>query len=80
MLDDIQMKKSNSDIPPEEKEKWILDREQEAEAISEHEKVERVIGMDEDEDGEITYYIKCTFSQSLSLAARLTPYRAGTPL
>ena len=61
VLDDIQLKKPDSDIPPEEKEKYILDREQEAEALLEHTKVERVIGVDQDEDGYTTYYVKCMF-------------------
>ena len=66
VLDDIQLKKPDSDIPPEEKEKYILDREQEAEALLEHTKVERVIGVDQDEDGSTTYYVKCMFRENLS--------------
>ena len=57
------MKKSDSDIPPEAKEKYSLDREQEADALLDYTKVERVIAMDEDQDGDITYFVKCMFSQ-----------------
>ncbi|KAI9839979.1 MAG: hypothetical protein M1819_000171 [Sarea resinae] len=45
------------DIPPEEKEKWNLDRERDADAISDYMKVERVIGTRE-EAGETEYFIK----------------------
>lgn len=62
MLDDIQMRKANSNIPLEEKEKYLLDREQDADALLERLKVERVIGMDEDDDGDVTYYVKCLYT------------------
>lgn len=48
------------DIPPEEKEKWNLDRERDADALVDYVKVERVIGMQEDEDGDTEYLVKCT--------------------
>ena len=52
--------KDDKDIPPEEKERWNLDREREADALNDYTKVERVIGMKEDEeDGDTLYYVKC---------------------
>ena len=50
---------NGSDVPPEEKEKWSLDRERDADALVDYMKVERVISMQEDEDGDIEYYVKC---------------------
>jgi chromodomain-helicase-DNA-binding protein 1 len=45
------------DISPEEKEKWILDREQYVDALNDYSKVEKVIGV---RDGEVEteYYVK----------------------
>lgn len=48
-----------TDIPPEEKEKWSLDRERDADALVDYMKVERVISMQETDTGEIEYYVKC---------------------
>lgn len=45
------------DISPEEKEKWILDREQYIDALSDYSKVERVIGVRDGEEG-TEYYVK----------------------
>ncbi|KZF22304.1 putative chromodomain helicase [Xylona heveae TC161] len=45
------------DIPPEEKEKWNLDRERDADAINDYMHVERVIGTREG-DEETEYYVK----------------------
>lgn len=53
------MNQSGSNIPPEEKEKYNLDREQEADALLQHTKVERVIDMGKGDDGNTTYYVKC---------------------
>ncbi|KAI9819916.1 MAG: hypothetical protein M1827_006486 [Pycnora praestabilis] len=47
----------DSDIPPEEKEKWSLDRERDADAINDYMKVERVIGTRDGED-DTEYYVK----------------------
>ena len=58
MLTDIEMK-HGKDVPLEEKEQWLLDREAVTDAQSEHTKIERVIGLDEDEAGETQYFIKC---------------------
>ncbi|KAL9613639.1 MAG: hypothetical protein Q9167_001815 [Letrouitia subvulpina] len=55
--EDIRMKNDN-DIAPEEKEKWFLDREKEADALEEHMKVERVIGTAEDDEGNTNYFVK----------------------
>jgi len=48
---------NNSDIPPEEKEKWNLDRERDADALLDYMQVERVIDTREGEDG-TEYYVK----------------------
>lgn len=48
---------TDSDISPEDKEKWILDREQMLDAIEDYNKVDRVIGNRETEDG-TEYYVK----------------------
>lgn len=58
MQEDILME-HDSDIPLEEKEKWSLDRERDADALVDYMKVERVISMQEDDDGDIEYYVKC---------------------
>ncbi|KAL3480248.1 SNF2 family N-terminal domain-containing protein [Aspergillus californicus] len=38
-------------VPPEDREKWNLDRERDVDAIEDHKNVERVIGMREGDDG-----------------------------
>lgn len=48
-----------TDIPPEEKEKWSLDRERDADALVDYMKVERVISRQDTETGETEYYVKC---------------------
>jgi len=45
------------DIAPEDREKWILDREQYVDALEDYKKVERVIG-DRDGDEGTEYYVK----------------------
>lgn len=45
------------DIPPEDKEKWNLDREQYTDSLDDYKKVERVIGWRESDEGD-EYYIK----------------------
>lgn len=54
-----------TDIPPEEKEKWSLDRERDADALVDYMKVERVISMQEIDTGETEYYVKCTIKKPL---------------
>ncbi|KAI9784544.1 MAG: hypothetical protein M1816_000810 [Peltula sp. TS41687] len=56
VLQDIRMSK-DADVPPEDKEKWNLDREQEAEALEDYMKIERVIGKRDGED-ETEYFVK----------------------
>ena len=56
VLEDIYMSRG-TDIPPEEKEKWMLDRERDSDALLDYTKVERIIGT---RDGieETEYYVK----------------------
>ncbi|KAK6593843.1 SNF2 superfamily protein [Botrytis cinerea] len=56
VIDDIYMTQG-AEIPPEEKEKWMLDRERDADALEDYIKVERVIGSREG-DEETEYFIK----------------------
>lgn len=49
----------DSDIPPEEREKWSLDRERDADALDDYVKVEKIIGTRKDDDSNIEYYVKC---------------------
>ena len=59
------------DVPPEEKEKWSLDRERDADAIVDYMKVERVIGSrDGEEDTE--YYVKCMQATAPTTGSSLT--------
>ncbi|KAJ5091878.1 SNF2-related protein [Penicillium alfredii] len=46
------------DVPPEDREKWNLDRERDVEAIEDYKNVERVIGVREGEDGTTEYLVK----------------------
>lgn len=46
------------DVPPEEKEKYNLDRERDADALVDYMQVERVIGTRESEEG-TEYLVKC---------------------
>ncbi len=48
---------NNPDIPPEEKEKWMLDREQHIDTLEDYKKVERVIGKRDGEEG-LEYFVK----------------------
>ncbi|KAH8663069.1 P-loop containing nucleoside triphosphate hydrolase protein [Tricladium varicosporioides] len=56
VLEDIYMSRGK-DIPPEEKEKWMLDKERDSDALMDYIKVERVIGTREGEE-ETEYYVK----------------------
>lgn len=60
----------DEDIPPEEKEKWNLDRERDADALQDYVIVDRVIGKQKDEEGEIEYLVKCTPPAVEHLGAR----------
>ena len=48
---------NNPNIPPEDKEKWMLDREQHVDTIEDYKKVERVIGKRDVEEG-MEYFVK----------------------
>ena len=65
----------DEDVPPEEKEKWSLDRERDADALHDYRKVERVIDTREDDDGGTQYYIKCKFLLYLLTSLYLTACR-----
>ena len=58
VLEDIRMT-HDEDVPPEEKEKWSLDRERDADALTDYMKVERVINTREGDDGDTEYFVKC---------------------
>lgn len=55
--EDIYMQ-NDDDIPPEEKEKWSMDRERDLDALNDYKKVERVIAVSDDEDGNAIYLVK----------------------
>lgn len=80
VLVDIQMNVSDSNIPPEEKEKYNLDREQEADALLQHTKVERVIDMGKGDDGNTTYYVKCMYPAVLVEFSVLIVVQGGESL
>lgn len=71
VLDDIHVTRGGDDVPLEEREKWMLDRERDSDALLDYIKVERVIGS-RDGDEEIEYYVKwkglyyesCTWEQA----------------
>lgn len=46
-----EMRLNDLDIPPEDREKWNLDREKDVDALEDYKQVERVIGMREGDDG-----------------------------
>ena len=56
--EEIYMSRADN-VPPEDKEKWSLDRERDADALTDYMKVERVIGSREADDGDTEYYVKC---------------------
>ena len=65
--------KNDKDISPEEKERWNLDRERDADALIDYTKVERVIGMKEDEEeGDTMYFVKCKSPQHRIIGTGLT--------
>lgn len=67
------------DIPPEEREKWNLDRERDADALKDYTKVERVIGK-KVEEGDTKYLVKCKLSDHGNGNTILTQNREGTLL
>ncbi|SZE99733.1 unnamed protein product [Blumeria hordei] len=77
VLEDIFMS-SGTEIPPEEKEKWMLDRERDSDALLDYTKVDRVIGSRDVEEGteyfvkwKGLYYESCTW-ESESLISELS--------
>ncbi|OAP54532.1 hypothetical protein AYL99_10980 [Fonsecaea erecta] len=56
LMEDIRIQ-TDPTIAPEDKEKWILDREQYIDALDDYKKVERIIGDREGEEG-TEYYVK----------------------
>lgn len=56
VMEDMYMAQAD-DIPPEEKEKWMLDRERDSDALLDYTKVERVIGTRDGEEG-TEYFVK----------------------
>ncbi|RKF57572.1 Chromodomain helicase hrp3 [Golovinomyces cichoracearum] len=77
VLEDIYMSRG-FDIPPEEKEKWMLDRERDTDALLDYTQVDRVIGS-RDGDDETEYFVKwkglyyesCTW-ESASLVSEIS--------
>lgn len=57
ILEDLRLER-DEDMSPDEKETRLLQRETETGEVEDYTKVERVIGLREDEDGNIEYYIK----------------------
>jgi chromodomain-helicase-DNA-binding protein 1 len=56
VVEDVRLN-NDPDVPPEEKEKWNLDRERDIEAIDDYKKVERIIARRAGEDGP-EYFVK----------------------
>ena len=55
--EDIYMQ-NDEGIPPEDKEKWSMDRERDLDALNDYKKVERVIAAADDDEGNATYLVK----------------------
>ena len=64
----------DKDTLPEDKEKWNLDRERDADALKDYVRVERVIAKKKDEDGETEYLVKCMLSTIVVLDSPLLMY------
>lgn len=77
--EDIHME-HEKDIPLEEREKWSLDRERDADALKDYTKVERVIGDQKNDDGDIEYLVKCKLPDHGNVNTRLTRHRERTLL
>ncbi|KAL5341822.1 SNF2 family N-terminal domain-containing protein [Aspergillus crustosus] len=67
LLEDLRLNYDEG-VPPEDREKWNLDRERDVDATEDHKAVERVIGVREGEDGteylvkwKRLYYDSCTW-------------------
>ena len=73
--------RNDIDIPPEEKEQWLLDREAVTDAQEQHTKFERVIDVREDNEAKHEYYIKCKRTlDGTMLTPSLTSHRARPKL
>lgn len=57
LMEDLRMQ-HDPDVPPEDREKWNLDRERDVEAIEDFKQVERVIGVRDGDDGTTEYLVK----------------------
>ena len=80
VVTDIAMRNDN-DIPPEEKEQWLLDREAVTDAQEQHTKFERVIEVRDDNEGNPECYIKCKRGlDAVMLTLSLTSHRARSKL
>ena len=55
--EDIYMAR-DTDVQPEEREKWMLDRERDSDALDDYTKVDRVIGKRRGDEGETEYFVK----------------------
>ncbi|KAI4180548.1 MAG: hypothetical protein L6R41_007174, partial [Letrouitia leprolyta] len=79
ILEDLRLER-DEDMSPDEKETRLLQRESETGEVEDYTKVERVIGLREDEEGTIEYYIKwkrlqyeaCTWEEA-GLIGRIAP-------
>lgn len=79
ILEDLRLER-DEDMSPDEKETRLLQRESETGEVEDYTKVERVIGLREDEEGLIEYYIKwkrlqyeaCTWEEA-GLIGRIAP-------
>ena len=74
VLPDFSMR-NHKDIPPEEKEQWLLDREAVTDAQEEHTKIERVIAHEKDDEGNLTYLIKCEAASSALIPTQSLTFR-----
>lgn len=57
ILEDLKLER-DQDMSPDEKENRLLQRENDADAVADYTKVERVIGLWEDPEGNIQYFVK----------------------
>lgn len=55
---DLYVNREGQDVPPEDKEKWMLDKERDEDALLDYTQVDRVIGTRNNDEGETEYYVK----------------------
>lgn len=58
VAEDLYIHREGQDVPPEDKEKWMLDKERDEDALLDYIKVDRVIGKRTNDDGDTEYYVK----------------------